>query len=132
MGSIGENRIAAILNKNHIYHIREKSFKDLKHGLYRYDFYLPNYNGRRIIIEYNGEQHYKFVPKFYKKRQDFERAKGHDRQKISYALANNIEIYIVPYWELANLRDIDDIICERFRAYSRWKNDEDTEKFIRH
>lgn len=130
MSSIGENKIASILNKNHIYYMREKSFKDLKNGLYRYDFYLPNYCGRRIIIEYNGEQHYKFVTKFYKKRQDFEKQKGHDRQKISYALANNIEIYEVPFWELDNLHDISDVICERFRAYDRWKNDDDTKIYI--
>lgn len=125
MGSIGENKIVAILNRAHIYYVREKKFSDLKHGLYRYDFYLPNYCGRRILIEYNGEQHYWFVSKFYKKRQDFEKQKGHDRQKISYALANNIEIYEVPYWELNNLESVDDIICEKFRAYNRWKNDED-------
>lgn len=125
MGSIGENRIESILNRARIKYIKEKKFQDLKHGLYRYDFYIPNYCGRAIIIEYNGEQHYHYIKHFHKTRRDWERAKSHDRQKISYALANNIEIYEVPYWELGNLVAIDDVLCERFRAFSRWKNDED-------
>ena len=52
--SYGEEKISNILKENNIYFEREKSFADLKHGLFRFDFYLPNNN---IIIEFDGEQH---------------------------------------------------------------------------
>lgn len=50
-----EDRIVDLLNKEKIFFIREKTFKDLKHGLFRFDFYLPDVDGGRCIIEYNGE-----------------------------------------------------------------------------
>jgi hypothetical protein len=56
--SKGENKITDLLNQARIYYIREKTFKDLKHGSFRFDFYIPNLQGRDCIIEFNGEQHY--------------------------------------------------------------------------
>ena len=53
--SKGEDRIVDLLNKEGIKFVREKTFSDLKHGLFRYDFYLPDVDGARIIIEFNGE-----------------------------------------------------------------------------
>ena len=51
----------------------------------------------------SGEQHYKYVAKFYHSRAEFMAAQERDRRKISYCLANNIPIYVIPYWELENL-----------------------------
>ena len=45
---------------------REKTFSDLRHGKFRYDFYIKNLHGADCIIEFNGEQHYEYVGKFYK------------------------------------------------------------------
>jgi hypothetical protein len=53
--SKGEDRIVDLLNKENIKFVREKSFHDLKRGLFRYDFYLPYVDGGPAIIEYNGE-----------------------------------------------------------------------------
>jgi hypothetical protein len=53
--SKGEDRIVDLLNKEKIFFVREKAFSDLKHGLFRYDFYLPYVDGGPAIIEYNGE-----------------------------------------------------------------------------
>ena len=53
--SKGENKIVDLLNEAKISYIREKSFSDLKHGLFRYDFYIPNLDGGPAIIEFNGE-----------------------------------------------------------------------------
>ena len=50
-----EDRIVDLLNKEKICFVREKTFSDLKHGLFRYDFYLPYAAGGPAIIEYNGE-----------------------------------------------------------------------------
>jgi hypothetical protein len=53
--SKGEDKICDLLNINRIKFQREKTFSDLKHGLFRYDFYLPHYDGGEAIIEFNGE-----------------------------------------------------------------------------
>lgn len=50
-----ENHVVKLLNEEKIKYQREKTFSDLKGGKYRFDFYLPNYNGQTIIIEVDGE-----------------------------------------------------------------------------
>jgi hypothetical protein len=50
-----ENKVMEILKKEKIGFMREKTFKDLRNGLFRFDFYLPNYCGRPVIIEVDGE-----------------------------------------------------------------------------
>ena len=52
--SKGEDKIVDLLNQAGIYFVREKTFSDLKHGLFRYDFYLPYIAGGPAIVEYNG------------------------------------------------------------------------------
>jgi hypothetical protein len=53
--SKGENKITDLLNQAGVKFQREKSFSDLKHGLFRYDFYIPDLDGGPAIVEYNGE-----------------------------------------------------------------------------
>ena len=93
--SKGENKIVDLLNTAGLKFVREKSFSDLKHGLFRYDFYLPDVDGGPAIIEFNGEQHYHYVSKFYRTPREWRKMQEHDRRKISYALANKIKIYII-------------------------------------
>ena len=90
--SKGEEQIAAILKKNHIKFIKEKTFKDLKKGHYRFDFFLPDTN---TVIEFNGQQHYTYTKSFYKTQGEWLAALERDRSKISYCLANDIHIYII-------------------------------------
>jgi very-short-patch-repair endonuclease len=52
-----ENYIMEILKTARIKFLKEKTFKDLKNGLYRFDFYLPCHLGG-VIIEVDGEQHF--------------------------------------------------------------------------
>ena len=127
--SKGELQIAKILTKNKIKFLQEKTFKDLKHGLFRFDFYVEGVKGKKAVIEVNGMQHYIFVSGFYKTHAQWEKAKGHDRQKISYCLANDIPIYIIPYWDLPNIKNIDDIFCNKYKAKNRWHNDDVWEKY---
>ena len=63
MTSKGEELISVILKNNNILFEREKTFNDLKHGLLRFDFYLPE---RNIIIEWDGLQHFEQVSYFQK------------------------------------------------------------------
>ena len=121
-----EEQIIKLLQKSGYKFEREKHFSDLKQGKYRFDFYVE---GGRAIIEVNGEGHYSYVPNFYHSRAEFESAKERDRRKISYALAKEIPLYIIPYWEIDNLKSSADIFKLEFLAKTRWKNDQDWQRY---
>ena len=127
--SKGEERIIEILQRGNYKFEREKRFEDLKGGQLRFDFYVDCAPAPKTIIEFNGEQHYYPIPKFYDNRTDFESARERDRRKISYCLSHNIPIYCIPYWELDNIESASDIFQPKFRAIDRWKNDKDWSKF---
>lgn len=120
--SIGENKIVDILNREKISFEREKTFKDLKQGKFRYDFYIKDIKGKPCIIEYNGEQHYQYVKKFYKNQAEWRRAQGNDMRKISYCLAHNILLYIIPFWEIGNINKLEDMLQNKYLARDRYKN----------
>lgn len=56
-----ESYVINLLKKANIKFEREKTFNDLRGGKYRFDFYLPDYGQKPIIIEVDGEQHFKPV-----------------------------------------------------------------------
>lgn len=114
-----ENKIMEILKAAKLSFYREKTFKDLKRGLFRFDFYLQNYHGRPVIVEVDGEQHFKPIYG----RQAFLKGQEHDRQKNSYCLANNIPLYRVPYWKIKDLKTINDIFTDEHLVKDRWHND---------
>lgn len=127
--SKGEEKIVSLLQKGKYRFEREKSFKDLKHGLYRFDFYVVSGRAKPCVIELQGAQHYTYVSKFYRTRAEFEAAKERDRRKISYCLAHKIPIYVIPYWELDNLHTAKDLFNDKFLAKTRWKNDKDWQNY---
>ena len=114
-----EDQIIKILRQAKIKFLREKTFQDLKHGLFRFDFYISNLDGAPAIVEVDGEQHFKPVYG----RQSFLKGQEHDRRKNSYCLANNIPLYRIPYWEIKNLKTADDIFKDEFLVKTRWHND---------
>lgn len=120
--SKGEKIILQILQKANLPFTREKTFSDLKMGLLRFDFYII-YNNSPIIIEYDGEQHFKYNKKFFKTNSDWLKYKENDRRKNSYCLANNIKCYRIPFWEISHLSSFSDLINEKFLVISKWHND---------
>ena len=127
--SKGEEKIVNLLQKGRYKFEREKRFSDLKKGLYRFDFYVVGGRAIPCAIELQGAQHYRFVSKFHSSRADFKAAQERDRRKISYCLSHGIPLYIIPYWELDNLRTATDLFNPRFRATSKWKNDIDWQNY---
>ena len=115
-----EDSVISILKQEKIHFQREKTFSDLKHGLFRFDFYIPNLHGAPAIVEVDGEQHFKPIYG----RQSFLKGQEHDRRKNSYCLANNIPLYRIPYWEIKNLKTIKDIFRNEFLVRTRWHNDQ--------
>lgn len=128
--SKGEEKIIGLLKKSHYRFEREKRFGDLKRGLYRFDFYVQGGRPTPCVIEFNGAQHYVQLTHFQTTTRDFKAQQERDRRKISYCLAHNIPIYIIPYWEIDNIHTAADLFKEKYRAKDRWKNDRDWKKFI--
>lgn len=123
-----EEKIINLLKKSRIKFEREKTFKDLRAGRLRFDFYVY-VQGGPVVLEINGEQHYTQVKKFQPTRHDFNAQRERDRRKISYCLANQIPIYIIPYWEIENLTCAAELFNPHFRALTRWKNDIDFQNY---
>lgn len=115
-----EKVVIRLLNESGIPFEKEYVFKDLRNGLYRFDFYLPTKN---VIIEVHGPQHYEYSKMFHKKREDFKKAQERDRRKISYCLANNIPLYCIPGWEVHGLQTAEDIFQEKYLAKDKFHND---------
>ena len=123
--SKGEEKVIQLLKKGRYKFEREKRFTDLKKGKYRFDFYVHRGRSKFCLIELQGQQHYQQVKKFHRTRAEFVAAQERDRRKISYCLANQIPLYVIPYWELDKLTSAADLFQEKFRARDRWKNDKD-------
>ena len=116
-----EQAIYKLLVQENISFVQEKNFSDCYNGKYKFDFYIPSKN---ICIELQGSQHYEFTSFFHKNRSDFTKAQERDRRKISYCLAQAIKLYIIPYWEINNIKSFSDIIQTKFLARSKFHNDD--------
>ena len=80
--SKGELIITEILKKNNIVFEDEYKLPEIVSN-YKYDFYLPDY---RILIEFHGKQHYKFIPHFHNYDEDnFLKQKTRDILKKDHA-----------------------------------------------
>lgn len=94
--SKGEKSIRKWLDSNSIKYESQKSFKDCKDKQYLpFDFYLPDYN---VLIEYDGEQHYKPIEHFGG-QDSFEITTAHDSIKNDYCKNNGILLLRIPYFK---------------------------------
>lgn len=85
-----EGRIARYLIKSNIIY-REYAMESK-----RYDFYLPEYN---LLIERDGEQHYKTVSLFARGDKSYlKKQNNNDKYKTSLAKKNGFKIARLPYW----------------------------------
>lgn len=91
-------------NKN--YYITQKEFDNLlgiNNGLLSYDFYIHKYS---LLIEYQGEQHEKYIPGFHSSKKKFEKQVEHDKRKREYALNHNINLLEIWYWDFDRIEEI--------------------------
>jgi rubrerythrin len=102
----GEQIIMNYLNARGINFVHQKTFDSLadKRSLY-YDFFLEDYG---ILIEYDGEQHYRPI-EYFGGEPVFNKQKEHDIIKDEYASLNKLNLVRVPYYlnnsEVQNLLD---------------------------
>lgn len=108
----GEAAILSWLNSHHISHMWHYQLPNDDRSLpllyIEADFFLPNYHGHDIIIEYHGEQHYIDVQHFYKgkKLRNFALQQHRDRYLINYCRDHQIWLIEIPYWDLDRIADI--------------------------
>lgn len=104
--SRGEKSIETNLIYNDIFFEAQKEFKGLiglGNGLLSYDFYLPDYN---LLIEFQGEQHEKYIKGLHKTKKDFEKQQEHDRRKKQFTIDNNIKLLEIWYWDFDRIKEI--------------------------
>jgi len=104
--SHGERETARCLDSMNIPYDIQKKFDDLiglGRGLLSYDFYIPKHN---TLIEYQGEQHEKYLEGFHLCEADFLKQIEHDRLKRTYAESNKYNFLEIWYWDFDNIETI--------------------------
>ena len=99
--SIGECHVLNFINNNK-YLFKHMSIHHLHSDIidgYRVfvDFEIIDSRGRKIIIEYNGKQHYEYVEHFHKDIETFKRKLYRDFRVKEYCLENDILFIEIPY-----------------------------------
>jgi hypothetical protein len=98
--SIGEELIMSILKEKRIKYIHNWNKHNCKlgSGKAKFDYYLPKYN---LIIEYDGEQHFKPIQygsmTIQQAKREFKIRKKYDRIKNIWARRNNIKLIRIKY-----------------------------------
>jgi hypothetical protein len=102
--SKGELIIEQILLKDNIAHEREKRFSSCRSKLpLPFDFWLMNHN---ILIEYDGEVHFKYIKHIHKTEANFIRMQKHDQIKSSWAASRGIKLIRVRYDQVNEAADL--------------------------
>lgn len=99
--SKSEILVEQILNKYNIEYETQKRYSDCKYiRPLPFDFYLVDYN---ILIEFDGEHHYRIVPRGDATNEELEEILKDvikkDKIKTKYCIKNNIPLIRIPYWE---------------------------------
>ena len=103
--SHGERLIAKILDSNRIKYIRQKTFKDCINPKTNYplvyDFDLLEL---KMLIEFNGMQHYKEINYWHKNGRSLENQRERDQIKKDYAISHGYKFLVIKYDE--NIEEI--------------------------
>jgi len=86
-----------------IYQMKYDGLVGLGNGLLSYDYFIPKYN---LLIEYQGEQHERYIKGFHESYDDFLKQLEHDKRKREYAKNNNIKLLEIWYYDFDNIDDI--------------------------
>lgn len=100
--------IDKLLNNYNIYFINEYRFekcRDKKSLPFDFALFNNDDNYLKMLIEYDGEQHFKSVECFGGKDK-FKEQIRRDKIKNRYCIDNNIPLIRIPYWEYDNIEYI--------------------------
>ena len=95
--SKGELFIKNLLQQNNVKFYQEYKFEDLWGKVFqlRFDFAIEKNNQIILLIEFNGEQHYKECGGYYSGK--YETIQKYDNKKIEYCKQHNIPLLILSY-----------------------------------
>ena len=119
--SIGENEITSLLtianinfSEQYKINIEQKEYEVIQKHPYYFDFAVFNNNILSYLIEYDGEQHFKYkkdTNSFWNNKEAYEKTKIRDIIKNQWCKENNIPLIRIPYTHLKNLC-IEDLLLE--------------------
>lgn len=95
--SFGERVINELFKLNKINFEYQKTIHHQDKSRQYIDFYLPDYNGSNICIEYNGIQHYEGTSVATNKEDSLIYIQRQDLKKYRYCKSHNIEYCEIPY-----------------------------------
>lgn len=127
--SNGAKKVLDILQTSNYKIQQEISFNDLindKTGYkLKFDFGLYENDKLVSLVEYDGEQHFYYTngDKTWNSKQQFENVCYRDNIKNNYCIQNNIPLYRIPYFEIDEIKSIQDIIQDKFKVKEEIKNE---------
>ncbi len=91
-----------------------------------------------IAFEYNGKQHYEFMPHFHRSRIDFEKQIQRDDKKTAACQKSGINKLDIPYWEATDRKSLTKYIVSSLKNFNttilpndiEWKNFHGKRKFL--
>ena len=100
--SKGNRYVESCLKEFNISYERERF---LQNSLQRFDFYIE-YEGQAYAIEYNGKQHYEYIPFLHGYDPEvFKKYQERDAKKAEYCAAHNINLIVIPYtWSKTQIK----------------------------
>lgn len=105
-GSLGQQKIRTILEKNNISYQQEYTLKNCKNPAtgydFRFDFAIFNEDGTlNRLVEYDGQQHFKSKDGFMSQALEWTQYK--DKIKNQYCQQNNITLIRIPYYNFRKI-----------------------------
>lgn len=106
--SRGEEEIERFLISHNVPYISQFAPSGLhyvpsKKSHLRFDFFLPKHN---LLIEFDGEQHKKFIKRYHRTIKGFKIQQERDKLKTNHAITNNIQLVRIPYSQIDNIPSI--------------------------
>lgn len=101
----GEKRVRLYLEKRNISYKKQYAIK-YKGNNYMADFFVPS---KKLIIEYNGAQHYKSVKQFGGAKK-FHQQKQRDNNVRDYCKKNNIKLLEISYLQYPIIEQTLDVV----------------------
>lgn len=116
--SIGELTVEKILKENNINYAKEYMIDVRPEKIYqqhksRFDFAIFENNQLSYLIEYDGEQHFRYKMSTYtwNNEENFKKTQERDQLKNQWCIKNNIPLIRIPYTHLQDLK-IEDLKLE--------------------
>lgn len=95
--SEGAKQILDYLKAKGIVYRLEATYTDCKDvRKLRFDFEII-INGRVAVIEFDGEQHFRYTRRFHDTIEKYEKQRAHDITKTTYTYQNNISLLRIDY-----------------------------------